>query len=113
MLFLWLIGLGIVASAVASYKGKSPFLWFWIGALFFPAIIILLVQKDDDSPAAENGAVYVRACPYCKEKIRADAIKCKHCHSTVEPVEIAIPGDDEPRQKTIAEYEEEARNYKP
>jgi hypothetical protein len=22
-----------------------------------------------------------RTCPYCKEEIRVDAVKCKHCHS--------------------------------
>lgn len=24
-------------------------------------------------------------CPYCKEDIKADAIKCKHCHSRIKP----------------------------
>lgn len=23
----------------------------------------------------------MRTCPYCKEEIRVDAVKCKHCHS--------------------------------
>jgi hypothetical protein len=27
----------------------------------------------------------VRECPFCKEEIKADAIKCKHCRSTVKP----------------------------
>lgn len=26
-----------------------------------------------------------RECPYCKEEIKADAIRCKHCRSTVAP----------------------------
>jgi len=26
-----------------------------------------------------------RQCPYCKEEIRADAIKCKHCKSSIPP----------------------------
>jgi hypothetical protein len=27
-----------------------------------------------------------RDCPYCKEEIKADAVKCKHCRSSVAPV---------------------------
>lgn len=27
----------------------------------------------------------VRLCPYCKEEIRADAIRCKHCRSALTP----------------------------
>jgi hypothetical protein len=26
-----------------------------------------------------------RACPYCKEEIKADAVRCKHCRSTLAP----------------------------
>ena len=26
-----------------------------------------------------------RACPYCKEMVKANAIKCKHCHSSIAP----------------------------
>jgi hypothetical protein len=26
-----------------------------------------------------------RECPYCKEEIKADAVKCKHCRSAVKP----------------------------
>ena len=22
-----------------------------------------------------------RQCPYCKEEIRSDALRCKHCHA--------------------------------
>ncbi len=27
----------------------------------------------------------LRECPYCKEEIKADAIRCKHCRSSVAP----------------------------
>lgn len=26
-----------------------------------------------------------RACPYCKEEVRADAAKCKHCGAAIAP----------------------------
>lgn len=28
-----------------------------------------------------------RTCPFCKEEIKADAIKCKHCKSKLAPVQ--------------------------
>lgn len=31
-------------------------------------------------------------CPYCKEEIRVDAIKCKHCGSSVAPEKLAHEG---------------------
>jgi hypothetical protein len=27
----------------------------------------------------------LRTCPYCKEEIKADAVKCKYCRSTIRP----------------------------
>jgi hypothetical protein len=33
-----------------------------------------------------------RSCPYCKEEIKADAIRCKHCRSTVSPEQPAHGG---------------------
>ncbi len=33
-----------------------------------------------------------RACPYCKEQIKPDAIKCKHCGSHLEPERPAHEG---------------------
>lgn len=33
----------------------------------------------------------VRACPFCKEEIRQDAIKCKHCGSMLTAEESAVP----------------------
>ena len=26
-----------------------------------------------------------RQCPYCKEEIRSDALRCKHCHADIAP----------------------------
>lgn len=34
---------------------------------------------------ATEASVAMRACPECREPIRADARKCKHCGSAVEP----------------------------
>jgi hypothetical protein len=34
---------------------------------------MMKVKNNDDT----------RDCPYCKEEIKAEAVKCKHCHSKV------------------------------
>jgi hypothetical protein len=31
----------------------------------------------------ESTAVVTRPCPLCREEIRADAVRCKHCQATV------------------------------
>lgn len=33
---------------------------------------------SDDQPAT-------RPCPFCKEDIKADALRCKHCHAAINP----------------------------
>ena len=30
-------------------------------------------------------------CPYCKEEVNADAVKCKHCHSGIKPEAPEVP----------------------
>ena len=33
-------------------------------------------------------AEYVtRECPFCKEEVKAEAVRCKHCHATILPTE--------------------------
>jgi len=38
-----------------------------------------------------------RLCPYCKEKIKKDALVCKYCHREVNP----IPDDDHSTSITL------------
>lgn len=45
--------------------------------------------KGDTSPAPQIAAGE-RICPFCKEAVKAEAIKCKHCGERLEPTEIVI-----------------------
>jgi hypothetical protein len=33
-----------------------------------------------------------RPCPYCKEEVRADAVRCRHCHAAIPPATQAHGG---------------------
>ncbi len=79
ILLLPTIVLGIVCSELAKKKGRSQVGWFFAGAVFWPSIIIVLLLQP-------LGGEYT-TCPMCKEVIKADAVKCKHCGSMLnEPV---------------------------
>ena len=73
------------------------FCWTLIPAIVaFFEFIILLVMSEEDFNKRYNPEIYVRAtsptiaedgqtkkCPYCAELIKTDAIKCKHCGSSL------------------------------
>ncbi len=83
---------GFICSVVAGYKNRSAMLWFFVGA-FFPLIslLFLLFMPGNPVPDEQREQVAVRKCPECAEKVLAEARKCKHCGSALEPVEIVLP----------------------
>ena len=105
---IWFLAWGIVCGAVASNRGRSPILWFIIGAAISPlALIVLLTmpnleieRKSEQEAAARRAeasarqqretiaARELRDCPYCAEPIKRQAKLCRHCGKEVEPVPI-------------------------
>ena len=72
--------IGLIPAAIASSKGRSFLLWWLYGSLIFiVAIIHALIMKPVES---EVGG---RNCPFCAERIKAEAIICKHCGRESEP----------------------------
>jgi hypothetical protein len=55
-----------------------------------PAVEAPPSPPEPASPPATEAAPAYRECPFCAEEIRAQAIKCKHCGSEVEPL---VPRD--------------------
>jgi apolipoprotein N-acyltransferase len=104
-----LLATPVLASRVASRKGRNSYTWgftalffnvlawigysvgnvllFWAG-LFFNAMILVAAFL---SPPRVGTGLYV-ACPQCAEPILTEAVKCKHCGSSLTAPELRIPG---------------------
>jgi len=92
---------GIISAVIASNKGRSTFGWFLIGTLTsLFGIILALVVSDKSAKAADSAAASLtresaqsaiadtRACPYCAETIKAQAVICRFCNRDVDPLPI-------------------------
>ncbi len=89
----WLVG-AIVVAVIASNRGRSGFGWFLLSLVLSPLICLILVLALGKTGAAaaprdEAGQVittesHVR-CPDCRELVRRDARKCKHCGTALTP----------------------------
>lgn len=68
---VWFVG-AILIGALASQRERSGFGWFLLALVISPLLagLGLLI--------AGTGGQQVR-CPACRELVRADAVKCKHC----------------------------------
>lgn len=103
LLFVWLPSL-VAGRAVA--KGKSWLAFFWLSLLVTPLLMWIIVEASgaarsesqstkEEPKATKNEDVSqplsqgeTRMCPMCAEEIKIAAKLCKHCGSTVEPVEV-------------------------
>lgn len=88
----WFI-FSIVAGVVASGRGRSGLGYFFLSLILSPLIGIILAAalpaKTKAAPVDASGEAispktHVR-CPDCKELVRADAVKCKHCGAKLIP----------------------------
>jgi len=69
---LWIVCGGIAASMIANKRGKDSGLWFVIGALLGPFGILFAALSDG------------RRCPYCREHVHPQAVKCPKCQSAIQ-----------------------------
>lgn len=82
--FLFSVAVGILG----SNRGRSGIAWFLVSIVLSPllGLIFLLVMRNlKDDSERPNPNTHVR-CPDCRELVRMDASKCKHCGVTLVPL---------------------------
>lgn len=86
----------IVVAIIADSRGRSGMGYFFISMLLTPVIggilALALPNLSSSPPVTADGeaistSTHVR-CPDCRELVRADARKCKHCGIALVPQQL-------------------------
>lgn len=88
--FLFSIAVGIFGSS----KGRSGFGWFLFSMLLSPLLGLIFCAVCDDLKHPKESAPTEKThtkCTACREFVLRDAIKCKHCGTTLVPQNINEP----------------------
>jgi len=93
LIFFWLL-FGIVAALIGSQKGQGC-LGFILGVLLVPFGILIIIFTGGNRIS----------CPYCKERIRPDAIVCPHCQREIKKKEIRKNEELSTEVKNIKRFE--------
>ncbi len=75
VVLIWIIC--AIASAIVGYEKGEAITAFFAGAIFGPlGLIFAFLSKGNKR----------RACPFCKELVQKEAVRCPHCQKDIEKV---------------------------
>lgn len=85
--FIFWFGFSIAVGILASRRGRSGVGWFFFSVLLSPllGLIFVLVLRSLPSDFADATPDSHVRCPDCRELVRKDAKKCKHCGCALIP----------------------------
>ena len=81
---------GFICASIAEKREVSWVRWFFLGFIFnLVGILFVSIALPNQQKLMEIGLKNNthKKCKSCDEIVRAKALKCRHCHSTLEPVE--------------------------
>jgi hypothetical protein len=76
---LWFL-FAVVPAILAYQKGRNAVGWFVLALVISPLLALLFVAVLPNLYERRERASRV-PCPFCKELIKRDAVRCPHCRS--------------------------------
>lgn len=79
--FIVWVGFGIIGALIATSKGRSGVLWFFLSllvAIIAIPVVACLPKIDQAEKAKADGTG--KTCPRCAEVVKAEARACRFCN---------------------------------
>jgi len=97
LLLFFYLPLAILVGVFASGRGRSGFAWFLLSLILSPLLagFFLIVAGNKRQNENRTQTIYEdvgnnKKCSFCAELVKKEAVKCKHCGSTL-PIEPPTP----------------------